>query len=92
LEIVESLETLHISARRLKFFRVDVDHVPKTLSWYFTTDGDIYFGIFYEVSYSNNLREINSDLAPRCATQNWRQTCKRGLEFGLYGNGKLEDI
>lgn len=50
LEIVEALETLHVSARRLKYFKVDVDHVPKTLSWYFTTDGDIYFGIFFEVS------------------------------------------
>jgi hypothetical protein len=50
-EIVEALEVLHISARRLKYFKIDVDHVPKTLSWYFTTDGDVYFGIFFEVDF-----------------------------------------
>ncbi|KAI6191381.1 CRAL-TRIO domain-containing protein [Aphelenchoides bicaudatus] len=54
LEIIEALETLHVSARRLKYFRIDVDHVPKTLSWYFTTDGDVYFGVYFEPYNSQN--------------------------------------
>ncbi|KAI6173827.1 CRAL-TRIO domain and GOLD domain-containing protein [Aphelenchoides besseyi] len=47
-EIVKALHPLNISARKVKYFRIEVNEVPKTLSWYFTTDGDVYFGVFYE--------------------------------------------
>lgn len=59
LEIIEALEALHVSARRLKYFCIDVDHVPKILSWYFTTDGDVYFGVFFEaILLSNTFTEL----------------------------------
>jgi hypothetical protein len=80
MEIVDALETLHISARRLKFFRVDIDHVPKILSWYFTTDGDVYFGVFFEVSSQQD--KSTYFLAPKCSTQNAQKTRERRSRIG----------
>ncbi|KAI6205721.1 CRAL-TRIO domain and GOLD domain-containing protein [Aphelenchoides besseyi] len=54
-EIVKALHPLNISARKVKYFRIEVNEVPKTLSWYFTTDGDVYFGVFYEPHNQNKV-------------------------------------
>uniref|UniRef100_A0A914RRS6 CRAL-TRIO domain-containing protein n=1 Tax=Parascaris equorum TaxID=6256 RepID=A0A914RRS6_PAREQ len=49
LELLSTLETFHISPRKRRQIYIDVHEAGKQLSWYFITDGDIYFGIFYQV-------------------------------------------
>ncbi|CAD6187324.1 unnamed protein product [Caenorhabditis auriculariae] len=46
-ELVNALETFHVPARKTRHITLNLQ-TAKTLSWYFRTDGDIYFGIFYE--------------------------------------------
>uniref|UniRef100_A0AC34RQG6 CRAL-TRIO domain-containing protein n=1 Tax=Panagrolaimus sp. JU765 TaxID=591449 RepID=A0AC34RQG6_9BILA len=49
--ILNQLENLHIYARKQKIIKIQIDEnsTKKTLSWYFKNDGDIYFGIFYDL-------------------------------------------
>lgn len=48
LELISMLETIYISPRKAKQFHVDVTEAGKKLSWYYSTDGDIFFGVFYQ--------------------------------------------
>ncbi|VDN05228.1 unnamed protein product [Thelazia callipaeda] len=43
-----NLETIVISPRKRRQIYVDVNEDARWLQWYFTTDGDINFGVFYE--------------------------------------------
>ncbi|KAK5972933.1 CRAL/TRIO domain-containing protein [Trichostrongylus colubriformis] len=47
-ELLNHLEHLHIPAKKSRHLTFDIVE-PKTLRWYFRTDGDIYFGVFFEV-------------------------------------------
>ncbi len=49
LEICNSLETLHLTARKRRALHLEVDAPGHTVNWYFKTDGDIYFGVFHRV-------------------------------------------
>lgn len=63
LELLSTLETFHISPRKSRQIHIDVNEAGKQLSWYFITDGDIYFGIFYqpfEEASSNNIITTNA--------------------------------
>ncbi|CAI4228254.1 unnamed protein product [Auanema sp. JU1783] len=46
-EIINDLESVHVGARKNKHITVEINE-PKEIKWYFRTDGDVYFGIFYE--------------------------------------------
>ncbi|CAD5229525.1 unnamed protein product [Bursaphelenchus okinawaensis] len=56
-QIVGNLETLVIHSRKLKYYKVEVTEAPTTLSWYFHTDSDVYFGVFFERNDSNNAKK-----------------------------------
>lgn len=56
-DLLHHLEHFHIPAKKTRHISLDILE-PKTLSWYFRTDGDVFFGIFYEVRFrSYNQRE-----------------------------------
>ncbi|KAM3728532.1 CRAL-TRIO domain-containing protein [Dirofilaria immitis] len=71
LESPGNLETIIISPGKRRLIYVDVKEKGNRLQWYFTTDGDINFGVFYEPPYqilssneSNDMRQeqdINID-------------------------------
>ncbi|CEF61840.1 CRAL-TRIO domain and GOLD domain-containing protein [Strongyloides ratti] len=46
-KILTLLEPLYVGARKNKYICIHVE-TPKKLGWYFKTDGDVYFGIFYD--------------------------------------------
>uniref|UniRef100_A0A915Q0A8 CRAL-TRIO domain-containing protein n=1 Tax=Setaria digitata TaxID=48799 RepID=A0A915Q0A8_9BILA len=46
-----NMETIVILPRKRHQIYVDIKEKGKRLQWYFTTDADIYFGIFYESSH-----------------------------------------
>ncbi|VDO82554.1 unnamed protein product, partial [Onchocerca flexuosa] len=48
LESPSNLETITISPGKQHLIYVDVKDKGNKLQWYFTTDGDINFGVFYE--------------------------------------------
>jgi len=45
-QVIDTLETLHVSPRKTKNLHVDIEQTNTKLSWYFKTDGDLYFGVF----------------------------------------------
>lgn len=49
--LIRSLETFCVSPKKRRQFYVDVQEGGTELQWYYITDGDIYFGVFYEVSF-----------------------------------------
>uniref|UniRef100_A0A0N5B3M0 CRAL-TRIO domain-containing protein n=1 Tax=Strongyloides papillosus TaxID=174720 RepID=A0A0N5B3M0_STREA len=53
-KILTTLEQLHVGARKNKLICIDIE-TPKQLGWYFRTDGDVYFGIFYDSK--NTIKE-----------------------------------
>lgn len=48
LEFLKTLETIHISPRKARQFHIDVTEPGKTISWYYSTDNEIFFGVFHE--------------------------------------------
>ncbi|VDM42464.1 unnamed protein product [Toxocara canis] len=58
LELLSTLETFHISPRKNRQIYVDVTEASKQLSWYYITDGDIYFGVFYEPPEETSCNNI----------------------------------
>uniref|UniRef100_A0A8R1E3M8 CRAL-TRIO domain-containing protein n=1 Tax=Caenorhabditis japonica TaxID=281687 RepID=A0A8R1E3M8_CAEJA len=60
-DIVASLEGFHVGTRKHKNIVFDVTNAAD-LKWYFSTDGDIYFGIFYEGNITNNNTESGVNL------------------------------
>uniref|UniRef100_A0A914E1E5 CRAL-TRIO domain-containing protein n=1 Tax=Acrobeloides nanus TaxID=290746 RepID=A0A914E1E5_9BILA len=63
---IGSLETIHLPPRKTKFLPIDVKTEGCKLSWYFSTDGDVYFGIFYEpqleiIEKSKSEKEFETD-------------------------------
>ncbi|KAK6060311.1 hypothetical protein COOONC_02033 [Cooperia oncophora] len=46
-DLIHHLEHLHIPAKKTRHITVEICE-PKMLRWYFRTDGDVYFGVFYE--------------------------------------------
>ncbi|WKY14756.1 hypothetical protein Q1695_000354 [Nippostrongylus brasiliensis] len=52
-ELLHHLEHLHIPAKKTRHISLDITE-PKTLNWYFRTDGDVFFGIFYEGKLDSN--------------------------------------
>uniref|UniRef100_A0A0N4ZP67 CRAL-TRIO domain-containing protein n=1 Tax=Parastrongyloides trichosuri TaxID=131310 RepID=A0A0N4ZP67_PARTI len=57
-KILDILEPLHVGARKNKLICIQIE-TPKELGWYFKTDGDIYFGIFYDSK--NLIKESDSE-------------------------------
>lgn len=49
LESPSNLETITISPGKRRQIYVDIKEEGNRLQWYFTTDSDIGFGVFYEV-------------------------------------------
>uniref|UniRef100_A0A183CZS1 CRAL-TRIO domain-containing protein n=1 Tax=Gongylonema pulchrum TaxID=637853 RepID=A0A183CZS1_9BILA len=70
-DLLNSLETIVISPKKRRQIHVDVKESAK-LQWYFISDGDIYFGVFYQpveqnssvigtISGSRQEKEIDCD-------------------------------
>uniref|UniRef100_A0A1I7XGB9 CRAL-TRIO domain-containing protein n=1 Tax=Heterorhabditis bacteriophora TaxID=37862 RepID=A0A1I7XGB9_HETBA len=60
-ELLNNLEVFHVQARKYKYYSIEIFE-PKKLSWYFRTDGDIFFGVFFESSdLINNDKEFDID-------------------------------
>ncbi|XGW30303.1 hypothetical protein V3C99_009353 [Haemonchus contortus] len=60
-ELLHHLEHLHIPAKKTRYITLEISE-PKTLSWYFRTDGDIYFGVFYESKHeTKNEHHLDTD-------------------------------
>lgn len=57
-DLIDALEGFHVGARKNRHVVVNVTSA-KDLKWYFSTDGDIYFGIFFEGDATNNNVEEN---------------------------------
>lgn len=53
---MNSLETITISPRKRRQIYVDVKENESKLQWYFSTDGDISFGVFYQV-FANSFND-----------------------------------
>ncbi|KAI1706359.1 CRAL/TRIO domain-containing protein [Ditylenchus destructor] len=62
IDLPESLETIHISPRKSKNFRISVDKENYLLNWYFRTDGDVYFGVFYEPLSAKSVKDDGKDV------------------------------
>ncbi|VDK18041.1 unnamed protein product [Anisakis simplex] len=63
MELISALETFHISPRKVRQIHVDVTDANNSLLWYYSTDGDIYFGVFYQPfdeAISNNTITNNT--------------------------------
>uniref|UniRef100_A0A914WN11 CRAL-TRIO domain-containing protein n=1 Tax=Plectus sambesii TaxID=2011161 RepID=A0A914WN11_9BILA len=45
---LDEMESLHVNARRRKMIPVNVSKAGTRIAWYFHTDADIYFGVFYQ--------------------------------------------
>ncbi|CAI5456232.1 unnamed protein product [Caenorhabditis angaria] len=60
-KILETLESFHIPGRKTRHITLNVT-APKTLSWYYSTDGDVYFGVFFEGEATNNNEENDPNL------------------------------
>ncbi|CAB3400786.1 unnamed protein product [Caenorhabditis bovis] len=60
-KVLEELENFHIGGKKSKHVVLNLT-TGKSLSWYFSTDGDIYFGIFYEGEPINNNDEVDENL------------------------------
>lgn len=58
--VISQLETVHVPARKSKIINVTIT-TPKTLSWYFSTDGDVYFGVFYQEEPETNPNDNDLD-------------------------------
>ncbi|KHJ77242.1 hypothetical protein OESDEN_23138 [Oesophagostomum dentatum] len=52
-EVLNHLESFRIPARNRSHITAEITE-PRTLSWYFRTDGDIFFGVFYEATHSSS--------------------------------------
>uniref|UniRef100_A0A1I8A580 CRAL-TRIO domain-containing protein n=1 Tax=Steinernema glaseri TaxID=37863 RepID=A0A1I8A580_9BILA len=61
-KVIETLETIHISSRKSKHLRVTVEQPDSKLAWYFRTDGDVYFGVFYQPLEEVNEKEKDIDI------------------------------
>uniref|UniRef100_A0A7E4VUH0 CRAL-TRIO domain-containing protein n=1 Tax=Panagrellus redivivus TaxID=6233 RepID=A0A7E4VUH0_PANRE len=56
--ILELLEPIGISAKKQKYFKVEVgENQRKTLSWYYKTDGDINTGVFFDPLTSETKKD-----------------------------------
>ncbi|KAH7714102.1 CRAL/TRIO domain-containing protein [Aphelenchoides avenae] len=73
--VLKTLEPTQIPSRKTKVFRINVDGGKKVISWYFRTDGDVYFGVFYEPSSStltkNGKDEKEFDIDAREMVHPW---------------------
>lgn len=49
IELLSNLETIHIPPRKTRQIHIDITESHRRMAWYFTTDGEINFGIFYQV-------------------------------------------
>uniref|UniRef100_A0AC34RFE6 CRAL-TRIO domain-containing protein n=1 Tax=Panagrolaimus sp. JU765 TaxID=591449 RepID=A0AC34RFE6_9BILA len=58
-KILAELETLHISAKKQKIFKIEVaENSPRrTLAWYYKTDGDVYFGVFFDPQNNQSSKD-----------------------------------
>lgn len=52
-DLIDALEGFHVGARKHRHVCFNVT-TARDLKWYFTTDGDIYFGVFFEGDATNN--------------------------------------
>ncbi|KAL3103391.1 hypothetical protein niasHS_002577 [Heterodera schachtii] len=57
-QILDKLQCFHIGARKSKVFRVQIEAEGATnsLSWYLRTDGDIFFGVFFEEAKKESVQ------------------------------------
>ncbi|GMT04312.1 hypothetical protein PENTCL1PPCAC_26486, partial [Pristionchus entomophagus] len=81
--VLDALETIHVHARKKKFIRVDVDEVGKKISWYFRTDGDVYFGVFFVEGKGETIEEAKKEKKEEIDTDDmdmvypyWKLTAK----------------
>ncbi|EYC45138.1 hypothetical protein Y032_0437g1453 [Ancylostoma ceylanicum] len=86
-EVLNHLESFHIPARHHRHIAIEI-HEPNTLSWYFRTDGDIFFGVFFEetcASKKDKELDLNSmemvypwlKLSAKLVHENDSITCER---------------
>ncbi|GMT32998.1 hypothetical protein PFISCL1PPCAC_24295, partial [Pristionchus fissidentatus] len=59
--VLDALESMHIAARKRKHVKVDVNEVGKKISWYFRTDGDVYFGVFFVEGSGEHIEEAKKE-------------------------------
>ncbi|CAJ0938101.1 unnamed protein product, partial [Mesorhabditis belari] len=60
-DILAVLESFPVPARRARHFIIEAKE-GETLSWYFRTDGDLYFGVFYQPSdEAKQEKDLDSD-------------------------------
>ncbi|KAF8386089.1 hypothetical protein PRIPAC_75231 [Pristionchus pacificus] len=81
--LLDSLESIHVHARKKKHIRVDVNEVGKKISWYFRTDGDVYFGIFFVEGSGETIEEAKKEKKEEIDTEEmemvypyWKLTAK----------------
>ncbi|CAI2355910.1 unnamed protein product [Caenorhabditis sp. 36 PRJEB53466] len=55
-DLIDALEGFHVGARKNRNVVLNITKCVD-LKWYFCTDGDIYFGIFFEGDATNNNEE-----------------------------------
>ncbi|MFH4974152.1 hypothetical protein AB6A40_000861 [Gnathostoma spinigerum] len=47
-EVLEHLEVVQIAPRKTRQIYVDIEETGLQISWYFSTDGDVFFGVFHQ--------------------------------------------
>lgn len=65
-KVLDQLEPIHVSAKKQKIFKIDIpENSPtKTLSWYYRSDGDIYFGVFYDTAAQSSKKKEEKEIDP----------------------------
>ncbi|PIC21602.1 hypothetical protein B9Z55_026377 [Caenorhabditis nigoni] len=61
-DLVEALEGFHINTGKSRQVVINVTQAQRELKWYFATDADVYFGVFYEGDAINNNFEEHPNL------------------------------
>ncbi|EFP10034.1 hypothetical protein CRE_20818 [Caenorhabditis remanei] len=61
-DLIDALEGFHVGARKSRIVSINVT-TARELKWYFSTDGDIYFGVFFEGdATNNNVEQVEPNL------------------------------
>lgn len=61
-DLIDALEGFHVGARKSRIVTLNVT-TARELKWYFSTDGDIYFGVFFEGdATNNNVEQVEPNL------------------------------
>lgn len=72
------MENIQVSPRKTKFFTININSKEHTacsnttrhvLSWYFRTDGDVFFGIFFKPHHNTETSEHECNINELCSTE-----------------------